>query len=80
VGLTAIKHHRVIMFKKWSHRVTADGDHPQGGGLTPAKLGKPLAWKNPLIVGILRRLAGKVNLVAAAGTCRKIKKRHGKLA
>ena len=47
--------------------------------MTPAKLGKPLAWKNPLIIGILRRLAGKVNSRAAAGTCRKIKKRYGKL-
>jgi energy-converting hydrogenase Eha subunit B len=68
------------MFKKWNHRIAADGNHPQGGGLTPTKLGKLLAWKNPLIIGILHRLAGKVNLRAAAGTCRNIKKRHGNLA
>lgn len=35
--------------------------------------------ENQLIIGILRRLAGKVNSRAAAGTCRKIKKRHGRL-
>ena len=35
--------------------------------------------ENPLTIGILRRLAGKVNSRAAAGTCRKIKKRHGRL-
>jgi hypothetical protein len=68
------------MFKKWNHRIAADGNHLQGVGLTPAKLGKPLAWENPLIIGILCRLAGKVDLCAAAGTCRKVKKRHGKLA
>lgn len=32
------------MFKKWNHRIAADGNHPQGVGLTPAKLGKPLAF------------------------------------
>jgi hypothetical protein len=30
-GLTAIKHHRVVMFKKWNHRIAAYGNHPQGG-------------------------------------------------
>jgi hypothetical protein len=32
------------MFKKWNHRIAADGNHPHGVGLTPTKLGKPLAF------------------------------------
>ena len=61
------------MFKKRNLRIAANGNHLQGVGLTPAKLGEQLAWKKPLIIGIFCRLAGKVDLRGALAGGRRLR-------